>query len=121
MVEKNNNNEKIQTTQKKVSENITNNSSMLNNDKSKNTNKKKKEFVIKPGMSFKEILDHYSPIEPTEPVKIIELYKGFRRSDIKRVPQQAINYLIESIKEDNFDSTTFFVLSTYPWDEANTI
>lgn len=127
MIEKDNKNEKIETTQNNKSKNNFDNnnkkSNMTNNDNSQNKNTKqpKKEFVIKPGMSFKEVLDHYSPIEETKPVKIIELCKGGRMSDIKKIPKQALDYLNESLKKDEFDPKTYFVLLTYPWDDAKTI
>ena len=89
----------------------------INNNKTKNIAKPKKEFVIKPGMSFKEVLDHYSPIEPTKPVKEIELLKGVRLPHISKIPKQALSYLTESVSQNKFDATTFFVLSTYPWDK----
>lgn len=128
MIEKDNKNEKIETTQNNKSKNNfnnnSNNSNMTNNNnkpQNKNTEKPKKEFVIRPGMSFKEVLDHYSPIEETKPVEIIELCKGIRGLGIKKIPKQALDYLNESTEKGNFDPKTYFVLLTYPWDDAKTI
>lgn len=84
-----------------------------------NNNKDKKNEKIN-----EEILKNKRSEKTTKSkTKILDIFKQIGHSRLKRAPVQALNYLVECITQEgkSFDFTTFFVLSTYPWDEPKSV